>query len=304
MEKIKVSNITENTRIDKFLALNMEISRKLIEKYFEQDLITVNNKKVKKKYKVKENDLICIAKLQVEDDVFEPRSDIEVDIIFENSDYAIVNKQRGLVVHPAPGHKNDTLVNALMSKLDNLSTINGSLRPGIVHRIDKDTSGLLIIAKNNHAHQNISSQLSSFKPKRHYYAIVEGLISNNYGTINAPIGRDPKDRKKYCVCAQNSKDSITHFEVIKRYKDKTLVKCILETGRTHQIRVHMNYISHPIIGDVLYNKKTKPNEIFNKGQALHAKTIGFIDPKTNEEVTFESNLDDYMKKIINYLENN
>lgn len=301
MKKIKVENITENIRIDKYLATQLEMSRKLIEIHFEDDLILVNNKIAKKKYKVKNNDEITIGVLEVKEETFEANSDVEFEIAYENDDYAIINKPRGLVVHPAAGHYNDTLVNGLVAKITNLSTINGQNRPGIVHRIDKDTSGLLVIAKNDNSHRFISDQLSSNKPQREYYAIVEGLISNNRGTIIAPIGRDAKDRKKYIVTANNSKPATTHFEVVERFDDKTLVKCILETGRTHQIRVHMNYISHPIVGDDLYNRKTQKNNIWNKGQALHAKTLGFVSPTTNEQVSYSSELDDYMLDIIKYL---
>lgn len=301
MKEIIVENLEKSIRIDKYIASELEMSRTLVELHFENELVLVNNVPVKKKYKVKNNDNIVVNELVVEEESFEANGDVEFEIIFENEDYAIVNKPRGLVVHPAPGHYNDTLVNGLVAKIKDLSTINGQNRPGIVHRIDKDTSGILVIAKNDNSHKLISEQLSSNKPKREYYAIVEGLVSNNSGTIVAPIGRSDIDRKKYTVTAKNSKKAVTHFEVIERYDDKTLVKCILETGRTHQIRVHMNYISHPIVGDDMYNKKTKPNQIWNKGQALHAKTLAFIDPKTNEEVSFDSNLDDYMNNIITFL---
>lgn len=304
MKKIEVKNLNEMVRLDKYVASTLEMSRKLVDLHFDQGLILVNDKKVKKNYKVRNNDVITINELEVTEETFESNFDVEFEIVFENADYAIINKPRGLVVHPAAGHYNDTLVNGLVAKISNLSTINGQNRPGIVHRIDKDTSGLLVIAKNDSAHKFISKQLSENKPKREYYAIVEGLVSNNYGTINAPIGRDFKDRKKYCVSANNSKSAITHFEVVERFADKTLLKCTLETGRTHQIRVHLNYISHPIVGDEVYNRKTPKLPIWNKGQALHAKTLGFLDPSTNEEVLYESNLDSYLTNIIEYLRNN
>lgn len=304
MIKIKAKNIEKNIRADKFIAQELNMSRKLVELHFEQGLVTINQKVIKKNYKVKEDNIICIADYVAPEEKIEPNEEVNFDIIFENQDYAIINKPRGLVVHPAPGHYNDTLVNGLMAKIKDLSTINGQNRPGIVHRIDKDTSGLLVVAKNDHAHRLISEQLSQSKPKREYYAIVEGLVSNNYGTINAPIGRDLKDRKKYAVTANNSKPAVTHFEVIERYANITLLKCVLETGRTHQIRVHLNYISHPILGDDMYNRRSVKNHIWNKGQALHAKTLGFIDPQTNKEVVFNSPLDSYMKNIIEYLKNN
>lgn len=304
MIKIKAKNIEKNIRADKFIAQELNMSRKLVELHFEQGLVTINKKAIKKNYKVKEDNIICIADYVAPEEQIEPNEEVNFDVIYENQDYAIINKPRGLVVHPAPGHYNDTLVNGLMAKIKDLSTINGQNRPGIVHRIDKDTSGLLVVAKNDHAHRLISEQLSQSKPKREYYAIVEGLVSNNYGTINAPIGRDLKDRKKYAVTANNSKPAVTHFEVVERYANKTLLKCILETGRTHQIRVHLNYISHPILGDEMYNRRSVKNHIWNQGQALHAKTLGFIDPQTNKEVVFNSPLDEYMNNIIEYLKNN
>lgn len=302
MKTIKVTDITSKIRIDKYLSQILESSRKDIEKYFIQNKITVNNKVIKKNYSVKNNDVIVLEELEIETINFEGNTNIKFEVIFENDNYIIVNKPRGLVVHPAPGHYNDTLVNGLVSKFNSLSDINGEERPGIVHRIDKDTSGLLVVAKNNQTHKLLSEQLSNNKPKREYYAIVEGLVTNNMGTINAPIGRDVKNRKKYRVTAQNSKHAVTHFEVIKRFESKTLIKCVLETGRTHQIRVHMEYIAHPIIGDELYNNKTQRKELFKQGQALHAKTLGFIDPYTNENVEFDSHLDDYISNIIKSLE--
>lgn len=304
MEKIIVKNLDEMIRLDKYLAVKLEMSRKLVDLHFDQGLVTVNDQNKKRNYKVRNNDIVEIKDLVVEEETFEANNDVEFEIVFENTDYAIINKPRGLVVHPAPGHYADTLVNGLVAKINNLSTINGQNRPGIVHRIDKDTSGLLVIAKNDNAHKFISNQLSENKPKREYYTIVEGLVSNNFGTIDAPIGRDHKDRKKYAVTASNSKHAVTHFEVVERFRDKTLLKCVLETGRTHQIRVHLNYIAHPIVGDDLYNRKTQKLPIWNKGQALHAKTLGFVEPNTNNEVLFTSDLDDYMENIIKYLREN
>ncbi|TPE57341.1 RluA family pseudouridine synthase [[Mycoplasma] falconis] len=284
-------------RIDKYIANNSEITRNDIQALIEEGAVFVNGIKVNKnKFVVNENDEIEVVKLiDKQTDVKE--ENIDLDIVYECDDYLIINKPSGMVVHPAPGHHQGTLVNALMYHFkNNLSNVNGLLRMGVVHRIDKDTSGLLIIAKNNKTHNYFVSLLKNHDIKRTYYAIVDGIVANKHINIDLPIGRDPKNRQKFAVTEENSKNAFTSVEVIKylkvNNKDKTLVKCNLKTGRTHQIRVHMNYIKHPVYGDPIYNKQV---DDFN--QRLHAKELSFIDPN-GKEMHFEVDLPKQMQQEI------
>lgn len=271
-------------RIDKALSsLQSEWSRNQLAGWIADGVVKVNNEEVKAKYKVKEGDVIQI-------DVPEPEplevipEDLQLEIVYEDSDVLVVNKPRGMVVHPAPGHMTGTLVNGLMHHCQDLSGINGVLRPGIVHRIDKDTSGLLMVAKHDVAHQSLVNQLVNKTVTRKYTALVHGHIAHDKGTIDAPIGRDPKDRQKQAI-VDNGKHAVTHFQVVERFGDFTLVECRLETGRTHQIRVHMNYIGFPLVGDPKYGPK---KTIDFGGQVLHAGVLGFVHPITNEYLEFEA----------------
>ena len=278
--KLVVTDLEEKTRLDKYLSDNTEFTRNKIQKLMDNEAILVNGKKVKNSYKVSNNDEITI--IDSEEEINIKGEDIPIDIVYEDEDVIVVNKASGMVVHPAPGNYSGTLVNALMYKSKNLSSVNGEFRPGIVHRIDKDTSGLLIVAKNDKAHNVLAEELKEKKIKRKYIALVDGIINHDTGTIDAPIGRDINDRKKMSVTNINSKDAVTHFTVIDRFKSATLLECILETGRTHQIRVHMKYINHPIVNDPVYNK-----QIYGDfGQMLHAKEIEFIHPSTKEVMKF------------------
>ncbi len=285
-------------RIDKFLpVIEAELSRSTIQKLITEEKILVNGKTIKPSYKVKYNDLIEITDIDFLDwDILPQKMDL--DIVYEDSDVLVVNKPSGLVVHPAPGHYKDTLVNGLLYHINQLSDVNGSERPGIVHRIDKDTSGLLMVAKTNQAHAILAEELKQKETLREYIALVEGVIRNKRGKINAPVGRDPKNRLKMAVIG-TGKPAVTHFEVIETFEDCTLIKCVLETGRTHQIRVHMAYIGHPLLGDFVYGSATS-NEF---GQYLHAKTLGFTHPKTKEFMEFDSPLPSIFIEKLDQLRN-
>ena len=292
-------NVTESEiRLDKYLAENSEHSRATILKMLEEGFILVNDKKEKASYKVKENDIIEIK------DGFIKNTDVtatemKLDIVYEDEDLMIVNKPSGLVVHPGSGNFDNTLVNGLMHYTNNLSDINGEERPGIVHRIDKDTSGLLVVAKNNKTHAILTEYFKNHKNiKREYIALICGNFPHDSATIDAPIGRDPKDRKKMAVVAENSKEAITNLKVIKKYKDYTLVSCVLETGRTHQIRVHLNYIGYPVYNDPVYNNK-KSTEF---GQFLHSHKIDFIHPITQEKMSFQVPVPKEFQDFIDSLE--
>ncbi|QIB26270.1 RluA family pseudouridine synthase [Caloranaerobacter azorensis] len=286
-------------RVDSYLAKKLEeASRSYIKKLIKDGHIKVNNLQVKPKYVVNKGDVITVELPEPEKLELIPQ-DLPIEIVYEDEDVAVVNKPRGMVVHPAPGNYSGTLVNALLYHLESLSTINGVVRPGIVHRIDKDTSGLLMIAKNDFAHIELSKQLKEHSITRIYYALVEGNIKVDNGTINAPIGRHPVDRKKMAVTDRNSKRAITHFKVLERFGQYTLIEAKLETGRTHQIRVHMSHIKHPLVGDLVYG--SKKNEFKQEGQLLHAKVIGFIHPRTKEYMEFDSELPDYFKKVLDVL---
>lgn len=287
-------------RIDKFL-FNHDIglTRSAIQKLIDNKSISVNSAAVSKNYKLKENDLITIDFPEpVKLDVL-PQN-IPIDIIYEDDELLVVNKPKGMVVHPAAGNPDGTLVNALLHHCDGrLSSINGVIRPGIVHRIDKNTSGLLIIAKTDYSHNFLAEQIKDHSFTREYQAVVCGRFKDFKGTINEPIGRNKYDRKKMCVTEHNSKNAVTHYEVIDEFGQFSLLKFTLETGRTHQIRVHSSYIGHPVYGDDVYGKAVKGVN----GQCLHAKKIGFIHPLTNEYIEFDSQLPDYFIKIINKLKN-
>ena len=285
-----------NERLDKYLVSETR-SRSTVMKMLDGDFIFVNGKKEKPSYKVKLGDEIEIK------DGFKENVDIvptkmDIDIVYEDGDILVVNKPSGLVVHPGSGNYDNTLVNGLMDYTNNLSDVNGDERPGIVHRIDKDTSGLLLIAKNNKTHQILTEYFKEKKVKREYIALICGVFPHDTALIDAPIGRDPKDRKKMAVIADNSKNAITHLKVLKKYKDYTLVSLILETGRTHQIRVHMNYIGYPVYNDPVYNTK-KATEF---GQFLHSAKMDFIHPITGKEMHFECPIPEEFQKFIDSLE--
>jgi 23S rRNA pseudouridine1911/1915/1917 synthase len=269
-------------RLDKYLINELDESRTTIAKLIDNEFILVNDKKTSAHYKCRKGDIITVFDGYNEDIEITPEN-IPIDIVYEDDDIIIVNKASGLVVHPGNGNQTGTLVNALMYHTNNLSDINGEVRPGIVHRIDKDTSGLMVVAKNNKAHQILSDMLSRHEIKRDYIAIVKGEFTSDTATIDAPIGRDKINRKKMAVTADNSKDAITHVKVLKKYKGYTLVKCSLETGRTHQIRVHMAYIGFPIVNDPVYTNDT----CTSFGQYLHSTSIDFNHPITGEHLHFE-----------------
>lgn len=273
-------------RIDKLLPeFNNEWSRSQIQDLIKEDLVTVNEKVIKSNYKVKLNDLIIVTEKEVVEADIQPEN-LNLDIYYEDEDVAIVYKPKGMVVHPSPGHYSGTLVNGLMYQIKDLSGINGEIRPGIVHRIDKDTSGLLMVAKNDIAHRRLVEQLMDKSVKRKYTALVHGNIPHDYGTIDAPIGRNEKDRQSMDV-VDNGKEAVTHFNVLEHFNDYTLIECQLETGRTHQIRVHMKYIGFPLVGDPKYGPR-KTLDI--GGQALHAGVIGFEHPVTHEYIERQAEL--------------
>lgn len=284
-------------RLDKALKeLIPEYSRAYIAKCLEEGKILVNDKSVKQSTSMKLNDRITVLDIEPKKLELEAE-DLNLDIIYEDEDVAIVNKPKGMVVHPAAGNYESTLVNGLLHELDDLSEINGVIRPGIVHRIDKDTTGLLMVAKNDEASKALTEQLKDHSCKRTYHALVYGVINETKGRINAPIGRSKDDRKKMAV-VKDGKEAITNFTVLKRFEKFTYIECRLETGRTHQIRVHLDYIGHPLVGDQTYGRR---KVIGDQGQFLHAKTIGFTHPRTNEWVEFDSELPEYFTEFMNEL---
>ena len=298
MENIKVKKEEENNRIDSYLAKQKEeFSRVTVQRLIEEEKILVNGKKTKPSYKIQENDEITIEEEKPKEIELKAQ-DIPVEIIYEDNDIIVVNKPKGMVVHPANGNPDGTLVNAIMAICkDSLSGIGGEIRPGIVHRIDKDTSGILIIAKNDKAHINLSEQIKNHKVKKTYIALVRGNVKENEATINMPIGRSTKDRKKMAV-TKNGKEAITHFKVLQRYPQHncTLLEVKIETGRTHQIRVHLSQIGYPIIGDMVYSNGK--NEWGIQGQALHAKSLQFKHPTTGKEMFLEAELPEYFQEIM------
>ncbi|WP_153124179.1 RluA family pseudouridine synthase [Peribacillus tepidiphilus] len=288
-------------RLDKLLStVNEEWSRTQIQQWMKDGHVRVNGQTVKTNYKCSVGDVIEIQIPEPEElDVLPEEMDL--DIYYEDSDVLVVNKPKGMVVHPAPGHTTGTLVNGLLAHCKDLSGINGVMRPGIVHRIDKDTSGLLMVAKNDLAHESLVQQLVDKTVKRKYKAIVHGVIPHDYGTIDAPIGRDKKDRQSMAVTEENSKHAVTHFRVLERFDHFTFIECQLETGRTHQIRVHMKYIGYPLAGDPKYGPR-KTLDI--NGQALHAGILGFVHPRTKEYLEFEAPLPEEFENILDKLRNN
>jgi len=289
----------QGERIDKVVSsLNKDWSRSLVQLWIKDGHVKVNGEVVKANFKCPLDASIEIA-IPDPEELDVEAEDLNLDIAYEDQDVIVVNKPKGMVVHPAPGHSSGTMVNGLMHHCKDLSGINGVMRPGIVHRIDKDTSGLLMVAKNDQAHEHLVNQLVEKTVTRKYTAIVHGNIPHEYGTIDAPIGRDPKDRQRMTV-VDNGKKAVTHFRVRDRYEDFTLVECELETGRTHQIRVHMKYIGYPLAGDPKYGpRKTLPLN----GQALHAGTLGFVHPRTGEYMEFHAELPEEFTKLIARLEN-
>lgn len=293
-----VYELTESIRIDSYLTEVTEYTRSKLEKAFKDEKILVNEKPVKKSYLLKEGDIITIPTLEVEQYSLEPIN-MNLEIVYEDDDVLVVNKPNGLVVHPAPGNYTNTLVNGLLYHAKTLSNVNGEFRPGIVHRIDADTTGLLMVAKNDQAHLSLAKQLEEKTSKRKYVALVWGVVKEDTATIDAPIGRDTRDRKKMAVTENNSKNAVTHLKVLKRFQNATLVELNLETGRTHQIRVHMDYIGHPVVNDPVYGRRKILDET---GQCLHAKELGFIHPKTKEEMYFTSELPNCFLNILKQFE--
>ncbi len=287
----------DGIRIDKYLTEYLDTSRSTIAKMLENRLILVNSKAVKNNYLVKNGDLIEIVGEYNEEITIEPQN-IPLDIVYEDDDIIIINKPSGMVVHPGAGNNRDTLVNALINHTNQLSDLNGYIRPGIVHRIDKDTSGLMIVAKNNKAHQILADMLAHHEIKREYIALLKGVFLNDTATIDAPIGRDKLNRKRMTVTGENSKEAITHLRVLKRFKDYTLVRLKLETGRTHQIRVHMQYIGYPVYNDPVYTN----DKCTEFGQFLHSASIDFLHPITHEPMHFEAPLPTYFQNFIEALE--
>ena len=297
----QVSDGQSGIRIDRYLSeMNEELSRSYIQKLLKEQKITVNGSAVKANYKVQEGDEISVAVPDIKEPDILPE-DIPLDILYEDDDVLIVNKPKGMVVHPSAGHTSGTLVNAIMFHCkDNLSGINGVLRPGIVHRIDKDTTGALLVCKNDNAHRNLAEQLKEHSIRRRYRAIVAGVLKEDEGTIEGPIGRHPIDRKKMAVNEKNGKPAITHYKVLERFGNYTYMQFQLETGRTHQIRVHMASIGHPLLGDTLYSSGRSPFKHL-QGQTLHAKTIGFVHPKSGEYMEFSAPLPEYFDNLLKLL---
>lgn len=300
MENVKINMKEEyiGKRIDKILVKEMgDFSRTQIQSLIQGGYVYVCGKIVKASYKLNDNDIIDVHIPEPEDTSILPEN-IPLDVVYEDSDVIVVNKPSGMIVHPSAGIYTGTLVNALLYHCKDLSGINGVARPGIVHRIDKETSGLLMVAKNDQAHQALSTQLQEHTVTRYYYALVHGLIPHEFGRIEAPIGRDPNDRKKMMCTDKNAKHAITNFKVIERFNDMSLVECRLETGRTHQIRVHMAYIGHPVYGDPQYGLRRDDT---SHGQFLHAKVLGFVHPRTGEKMLFTSDLPDFFQEKLEEL---
>lgn len=297
-----IEEASSGERIDKFLSDSLpDVSRSYIQKLIKDGQVTVNQKIVKANYKLVTGDLLCMEEpeLQEPDIVAE---NIPLDILYEDSDLLIVNKPKGMVVHPSAGHYSGTLVNALMYHCkDDLSGINGVMRPGIVHRIDMDTTGSLLVCKNDFTHNDIAEQLKVHSITRVYHAIVHGVLKDDEGTVNAPIGRHPVDRKKMSINHKNGKEAVTHYKVLDRFKNFTYIECRLETGRTHQIRVHMSSIGHPLLGDAVYGPAKCPYKL--QGQTLHAKTIGITHPRTGEYLEVDAPLPEYFLNLLKKIEN-
>lgn len=302
IQEIDVLESQAGIRIDKFLSKELpELSRSYIQKLIKEEEITVNGKVIKSNYKVNADDLVTINQPELKEPDIVPEN-IPLDILYEDKDLLIVNKPKGMVVHPSAGHYSGTLVNALMHYCkEDLSGINGVMRPGIVHRIDMDTTGSLLVCKNDFTHQHLAEQLKVHSIRRVYHAIVHGVIKEEEGTVNAPIGRHPIDRKKMSINHKNGKEAITHFKVIQRFHNFTYIQCELETGRTHQIRVHMASLKHPLLGDAVYGPAKCPFKL--QGQTLHAKIIGIVHPRTGEYLEADAPLPEYFVSLLKKLEN-
>ena len=300
----KVAKQNEKCRIDKYLAEQItDLTRSHIQKLIEEEEVFVNGKAVKSNYKLRESDEITVH-LPVPKVLAAKAEEIPLDIVYEDDSLLVVNKPQGMVVHPAYGNFEGTLVNALMGHCrESLSQINGIIRPGIVHRIDKDTSGLLLIAKDNETHLSLAQQIKDHSVNRRYMAVTIGVVKEEEGTVNAPIGRDPKNRKKMAIVYQNSKEAITHYRVMERFEGYTLIECKLETGRTHQIRVHMASLNKPILGDPVYGPKNNKRFPHLIGQLLHAYQIGFIHPKTGEYMEFSKEPPELFQQVLEKLRN-
>lgn len=287
-------------RIDKYLSsVNEQLSRSYIQKLLKSGLVLVDGKPVKASYQVDEGDVISLDIPEAVEPEIEPEN-MDLDILYEDQDVILVNKPKGMVVHPAAGHYSHTLVNGLMYHCkDQLSGINGVMRPGIVHRIDMDTTGVIIACKNDMAHNSIAAQLKEHSITRRYQAIVHGVLKDDAGTIEGPIGRHPTDRKKMAINHKNGKEAVTHYKVLERFGQATYIECRLETGRTHQIRVHMASLGHPLLGDTVYGSSKNPYHL--QGQALHAMILGFVHPITGEYLEFEAPLPEYFSKLLEKL---
>ena len=302
IRELEVIGSCEGLRIDKFLAEEFpEMSRSYIQKLIKDEQVTVNGKIIKANYKVSEADEVILNQPELkEPDIL--AENIPLDVLYEDSDLLIVNKPKGMVVHPSAGHYTGTLVNALMHHCkDDLSGINGVMRPGIVHRIDMDTTGSILVCKNDFTHNDIAEQLKVHSIRRVYHAIVHGVIKEDEGTVDAPIGRHPIDRKKMSINHKNGMVAVTHYKVIKRFRDYTYIQCQLETGRTHQIRVHMASLKHPLVGDSVYGPTKCPFKL--QGQTLHAKIIRIVHPRTQEYLEADAPLPEYFVSLLNKLEN-
>ena len=286
----------DSKRLDAYLSKQLQITRSHAEKLISDGFVTVNGREVAKSLKLKKGDKVC-ATVPEPEPLDVAAENIPLEVVYEDEHLLVVNKPKGMVVHPAAGNYSGTLVNALLYHCgDSLSGINGVMRPGIVHRIDKDTSGLLMVAKNDKAHNFLAEQIKEHSFYREYEAVVHGIIKNDSGTVNAPIGRHPVKRKQMAVTAENSKEAVTHYEVLSRGNGFTHIKCRLETGRTHQIRVHMAYLGHPVAGDEVYGPKKVEKGLF--GQCLHARRLGFIHPETRKYMEFSSELPEYFTAFL------
>lgn len=298
--RFEITEEFEDERIDKCLAALMDtLSRSYIQKMLKEGQITVNGEAVKGSYRLKSEDQVAFFLPETQEPDIQPEN-IPLDILYEDADVIVVNKPKGMVVHPAAGHYSGTLVNALMYHCgDSLSGINGVLRPGIVHRIDRDTTGSVIVCKNDNAHRLIAEQLKEHSITRRYHAICNGVCKEDQGVIDRPIGRHPTDRKKMAINDRNGKHAVTHYRVLQRFEKYTYIECELETGRTHQIRVHMASIGHPILGDEVYGNAKSPFKL--QGQTLHAKTLGFVHPVTGEYVEVDAPLPEYFCDLLGKL---
>jgi 23S rRNA pseudouridine1911/1915/1917 synthase len=295
MSRVSITEITAGERLDKFLAQASGLSRARVQDLCGQGLVLVNGKPAKSSCRLSEGDVVE-AEIPADQPLAVEAENIPLDILYEDSDLIVINKPKGMVVHPAPGAESDTLVNALLYHCHDLSGINGVLRPGIVHRLDKDTTGCLVACKNDFTHTAIARQLEDKTCHREYEAVVEGVISDQDGLIDAPIGRDPRNRQRMTVTDKGSRPARTHFHVLERFRKETYIRCALETGRTHQIRVHMKFIQHPVVGDLKYGHACRLMD--THGQVLHARQLTFIHPRTGKEMIFTAPLPAYFEELL------